>query len=172
MNTLTKKIFIFLAIGLFSSGWMLHSQNYVAIAKDGNVYDEANAKYITLNQDNEEVSVIPGMVFATAEHTPGWYKVEYSPGLHAFVPEPIVSTNFNQLKAGNYDIKNNPGQSLTVEGSGDNWTGITNGQKFKGEKWKDIIVFLDDNNNIAFSLVDIGNGPVAITYDNSVTKFF
>ena len=156
----------------FGGYFTLGAQNYVAIAKDGNVYDEANAKYVTMNQDNEDVAVVTGMVFATTEHTPGWYKVEYSPGLHAFIPDQIVASNFSQLKPGTYDIKNNPGQKLTVEGSDDNWTGTVNGQQFKGVKWEDIIIFKDNNNNVSYSLVDIGHGPIDISYDNKVTKFF
>ena len=155
-----------------SCGMMATAGDYVAVAKDGNVYDEANAKYITLNQNNDEVSVIPGMVFETFQHTPGWYKVEYSPGLHAFIPEQIVATNFVEPKAGTYDIKNNPGKKLTVDGSGSNWNATANGKSYKGTRAEDILIFVDESNNTAFSLVDLGNGPVAITYDNAVTKFF
>ena len=165
-----KIIFSLAALGMCSV--FAYAQNYVAIAKDGNVYDEANAKYITLNQNNDEVSVIPGMVFASSEHTPGWYKIEYSPGLHAFIPDQIVANNFNEVKPGTYSIKNNNGKQLTVEGSGDSWTAKADGNTFKGVKWEDILVFVDANNKVTYSLVDLGEGPVAITYDNNVTKFF
>lgn len=150
----------------------LSAQNYVAITREGNVYDEASAKYITLNQNNDEVAVIPGMVFPTSEHTPGWYMVEYSPGLHAFIPDQIVASNFQEIKPGSYTIKNNANKQLKAEGSGDNWTATVDGTTFKGVKWEDILVFVDANNNIAYSLVDLGEGPIAITYDNKVTKFF
>lgn len=146
--------------------------DYVAIAKDGNVYDEASAKYITVNQNNDEVAVIPGMVFSTTEHTPGWYKIEYSPGVHAFIPEQIVATSFNLVAPGTYDVANNPGHKLTVEGSGDTWNASAEGKSYKGKKAQDILIFLDNQNNIAFSVVDLGHGPVVITYDNNVTKFF
>lgn len=148
------------------------ANNYVAIAKNGNVYDEASAKYVTLNQNNDEVSVIPGMVFETSQHTPGWYKVQYSPGLHAFIPESITAGNYKQLQPGTYEIKNNPGHKLAVQCEGDNWTASTDGKSYKGVKSEDILIFLDNTNNVAFSLVDLGTGPIAITYDNSVTKFF
>ena len=163
-------IFSVIAIGMCSA--LLNAENYIAVAKDGKVYDEASAKYVTLNQNNDEVSVIPGMVFETSEHTPGWYKIEYSPGLHAFIPDQIVATNFIELKPGNYSIKNNPGKILNIEGSNDNWTATVDGNSYKGVKWEDILVFLDQNNKVAYSLVDVGDGPVAITYDNSITKFF
>lgn len=148
------------------------ANDYVAIAKDGNVYDEASTKYITVNQNNENVSVIPGMVFATSQHTPGWYKVEYSPGLHAFIPEQITSGSFVEVKPGIYNITNNPGHQLKAEGSGDNWTATVDGKSYKGNKYQDIIIFKDNNNNIVYSLVDLGNGPISISYENSVTNFF
>lgn len=171
MKTIYKNILTALTLIVFGVGGVF-AQNYVAIAKNGNVYDDANAKYITVNQNNDDVSVVPGMVFATSQHTPGWFKVEYSPGLHAFIPEQIVATNFNQLQPGTYDVKNNTGQKLNAQGSGDNWTATVDGQTYKGVKSEDILVFVDGNNNVAFSLVDFGNGPIAISYDNSVTKFF
>ena len=170
MKTIFKYLFASAVCLICISG--VSAQDYVAIAKDGNVYDDANAKYITVNQNNDDVAVIPGMVFETSQHTPGWYKVEYSPGLHAFIPDQIVSSNFNAVKPGTYDIKNNPGHKLTAQADGDNWSANVEGKNFKGIKNQDIIVFMDDNNKIAFSLVDIGDGPIAITYDNSVTKFF
>ena len=166
------KVLLAVCLGLIAGVNLTVAQNYIAVAKDGNVYDESNAKYITLNQTNDEVAVIPGMVFATTEHTPGWYKVEYSPGLHAFIPDQIVASNFKEIQPGSYDIKNNTGKKLKVEGSGDNWNATIAGNSFKGVKWEDILLFMDGNNQIAYSVVDLGNGPIAITYDNSITKFF
>ena len=158
-----------MALFTFTFAW---ADDYIAIAKDGNVYDESNAKYITVNQNNEDVAVIPGMVFSTTQHTPGWYKVEYSPGLHAFIPDQIAATNFKPVAAGSYEIKNNPGKKLEASVNGDAWTAIVDGKSFKGKKFEEIILFVDPSNNIAYSLVDIGSGPIAITYDNNVTKFF
>lgn len=163
-------------ISLFSIGLMgivgMSAQDIVTVAKNGNVYDEANAKYITVNQNNDDVSVIPGMVFNSSEHLPGWYKVEYSPGLHAFIPEGIVASSFNTVVPGTYDIQNHPGLKLTAENSGDSWNATVNGNVYKGKDIQNVIVFYNDNNSIAYSLVDLGNGPVVIDYDNSVTKFF
>lgn len=171
-----KKIFKILSVAftmaLLGASSVSYAQDYIAIAKNGNVYDEANAKYITLNQNNEDVNVIVGMVFSTTEHTPGWYKIEYSPGLHAFIPEQIVSSNFNTVSPGTFSLVNNPGQKITVENNGGVWAANANGKTYKGVKSENILVFLDDSKKVAFSLVDLGNGPIAITYDNSVTKFF
>lgn len=168
-----KKIFgIFSVLALGFSSVTVFADDYIAVAKNGNVYDEANAKYITLNQNNDEVSVVPGMVFKTNEHKPGWYQVEYSPGLHAFIPEQIVATNFNPIKGGSYKISNNPSQTLNISGNGDEWTATIGGQTYKGSKFEQIVIFEDNEGDVAFSLVDIGSGPIVITYDNAVTKFF
>lgn len=154
------------------AGLTASAEDYIAISKNGNVYDEPNAKYVTLNSNNDNVAVLPGMVFAVSEHTPGWYKVEYSPGLHAFIPEGIAATSFNSVTPGTYDIKNNPGQKIAAQGSGNDWTATVDGKTYKGKQTQDLVVFYDNANNIIFSLVDVGNGPIAISYDNSVTKFF
>ena len=151
----------------------LSAQDYVTVGKDGNVYDEANAKYITVNQNNDDVTIVSGMVFATSQHTPGWYMIEYSPGLHAFIPEQIVITPTIAPQPGIYDIKNKPGQKLNVRNDGDEWIASVDGLDFRGVKSDNVIVFLDGSTNaVAYSLVDLGSDPIAITYDNSVTKFF
>ena len=171
MKTNYLKFLTLLALGIITY-IPLAAENLIAVAKNGSVYDEANAKYVTLNQNNEDVNVIPGMVFEASQHTPGWYKVEYSPGLHAFIPEQIIASNFNTVSPGTYSFQNNPGQNISVQNSGDVWTAIVNGTNYQGKIIDNILVFVDENNKIAFSLVDIGNGPIAVTYDNSVTKFF
>lgn len=171
MKTKTLKYLSVVAFG-FILPIPMFADNYVAIAKNGNVYDEANAKYITVNQNNEDVNIIPGMVFKTSEHTPGWYKVEYSPGLHGFIPDQISASDFKSLSPGDFNVSNNPGQKITIQSSGEEWTGIIEGKTYKGIKNDNIIVFVDESGNILFSLVDIGNGPMVMTYDNSVTKFF
>ena len=166
------KIIKYLFVAMVATSGTAFAADYVAVAKSGNVYDDASAKYVTVNQNNDDVAVVPGMVFVTTEHTPGWYKVEYSPGIHAFIPEQITASDFSPVKEGSYDISNYAGKKLTVNGSGDNWKATVDGKEYKGVKNQDILIFLNDKNNIAFSLVDLGNGPIAICYDNSVTKFF
>lgn len=171
MKNFAKHMLAFLTFISFAS-FNSMAQDLIVVAKEGNVYDEASAKYITLNQNNEEVAVIPGMVFATSQHTPGWFKVEYSPGLHAFIPDQIASTEIQPVKPGTYNVTNNPGQKIIVTGAGDTWAAECNGKNYKGVMINNILLFEDDNHKPAFSLTDIGNGPVAISYDNAVTKFF
>ena len=166
-----KKYLLIISLAI-STAINIAAQDFVTVAKDGFVYDEPNAKYITVNQDNEDVKVIPGMVFKTNQHTPGWYKVEYSPGLHAFIPEQIAATSFNPVKSGTYELVNQPGQKIEVNINGDNSSALINGKSYKGKIYQDLVVFSDDSGNISFTLVDVGNGPIAITYSNDVTKFF
>lgn len=163
--------FSFLLSSLIIAGNCL-ADNFIAVSKDGKVYDEASAKYVTLNQDNDEVNVIPGMVFKTTEHAPGWYLVEYSPGLRAYIPDQIVANSFVSPKPGTYKISNNPSQTLSITQSGDNWNATLGAQSYTGSRFEDVVVFNDSDQKIAFSLVDLGNGPIVISYDNDVTKFF
>lgn len=165
-----KKIFIPLTLSFCTS--LGFAADYIAVNKEGKVFDQANGKYVTENQEGSEVSVIPGMIFSTTEHVPGWYKIEYSPGLHAFIPEQIVASNFNAPKPGNYSVKNNPSQSVTVQNDGNGWSVVVNGKTYNGNIDGDIVIFFDESGNVAFSLVDLGQGGIVITYDNVVTKFF
>lgn len=166
-----KKILSLLTL-LLAVSFAGFAQDYVAVAKNGNVYDDANVKYITVNQNNDDVSVVPGMVFATSQHLPGWYKVEYSPGLNGFIPEQITTGNFVTVNPGTYNIANQPGHKITASGGNGVWSATVDGKSYNGTNFQEIIIFKDNSGNIAYSIVDFGNGPIAITYDNSVTKFF
>ncbi|MCH5222526.1 MAG: hypothetical protein J1E82_00665 [Muribaculaceae bacterium] len=161
-----------LALGLFVASFSLWAADYVAVGREGNIYDGANNKYITENQMGDQLKVVPGMVFSTSEHLPGWYKVEYSPGLHAYLPEQLLASNFNTPKPGSYKVTNNPSQTVSVQNDGANWTVSANGKTFKGNLKDNVVIFVDENNNPAFSLVDLGQGGIVISYDNAVTKFF
>ena len=156
-------------LSLASSVW---GADYVAVAKEGKVFDDPSPKYVTLNEKNVEVIVSPGMAFKTSEHLPGWYLIEYSPGLRGYLQEQTVSTSVSQPMAGTYEIKNNPGHKITIQKQGDNWTASSEGKTYNGTNNEDIVVFMDNQGNIAFSLVDLGDGPVVMTYENSITEFF
>ena len=150
----------------------MSADDFIAVGKEGNVFDQPNGKYITENQAGDEVSLIPGMVFKTSEHQPGWYKVEYSPGLHAYLPEQIVAASFNKPQPGKYNLKNNPAQTITIQNNGDKWTAEIDGKEYAGNLNENILIFIEEGGNIVFSLVDLGDDGIAITYDNNVTNFF
>ena len=165
-----KKILTFFVFSCVTLG--IHADNYIAVDKNGKVFDEANTKYVTLNQNNAEVAVLPGMVFKSLEKSPGWTMIEYSPGLRAFIQENIISSSLNSPTPGTYDVKNLPGQKLTAEQNGEEWKGTVSGKTYNGKKYGEIVIFVDDSNQPAYSLVDLGSGTIVMSYDNSVTNFF
>lgn len=149
------------------------ADTFIAVNKETKVFDEPDATgYVTLNQKNEEVTALPGMVFKSSENKGGWNLVEYSPGLRGYISDQVKQSKFVLPKAGTYKVANKPADKLTVECNGDKWTATVAGKTYQGESSGNIVVFLDDRNTPAYSLVDFGNGPIVMTYDNSVTKFF
>lgn len=168
-----KRIFKALLIGFLSLGcFSLFAENYVAVGKPGKIFDEANTKYVTVNKNNNELSVMPGMVFKSFEKSPGWEMIEYSPGLRAFIQENITTVNLQEPQAGSYEIKNAPGKKVNIEKNGDSWTASDGAAKFTGTKQGQIIIFPDDTKNPVYSLVNLGGEGIVITYDNAVTNFF
>lgn len=169
--SLLKRIF-FLLIGFFSFVASVFAEDYVVISKDGKVFDDASPKYVTLNEKNEEVMLIPGMVFKTTEHLPGWYLIEYSPGLRGYIQDQIVASNIKSPEPGTYNLKNSPDKKINIEKSGKNWKASYNGKNYSGSQFENIIIFNNESGNPAFSLVNLENGVVVISYDNALTKFF
>ena len=157
---------------ILSSAFSVCAEDFVAVTKNAKVYDEPSGKYVTLNQNNEDVSPVPGMVFKSFEHTPGWYKIEYSPGLHGFIPEQVVSLISSTPQPGTYKVANNAGETVTVSKDGTSWSIMTGDKKYPGTENNNVIVFTNAKGDPAYSLVDLGNGGIVINYDNSVTKFF
>ena len=154
------------------TSFQVYGASYVVVSKNAKVYDEPSAKYVTLNQDNMEVSPVPGMVFKTDEHTPGWFKIEYSPGLHAYIPEQFVASDIKEPQTGSYKVANNPGETVSVKKNGSEWTAVSGGKTYKGIIDGNIIIFLNDDGYPSYSLVDLGQGGMVISYDNAVTNFF
>lgn len=164
---------------LFSSASLLlmplavFADGFIVVGKDSKVFDEPNAKgYVTLNQKDEEVSVLPGMVFKHHERANGWYVVEYFPGLRGYMSEQAKAAGCVSPKAGEYSVSNNPSQKITITNSNGKWTAIAGDGSYSGICEDNVVVFYDSKKNIAYSLVDLGDGPVIMSYDNSVTKFF
>lgn len=170
-----KFLKLYFSAAIFSLSFLYgEGQDFITVNREGNIYDQANAKYITENQDGEEINVMPGMVFKTSERTPGWYKIEYSPGLHAYIPEQITANGLKEPQPGSYKVANNPIEILEVHKNGEDWTALSGNTTFKGIVFNGIVVFNDnaDNGKPKYSLVDLGSGPIVINYDNSLTKFF
>lgn len=161
------------ALMLSAASLPVAAETYVAVDKPAKVFDEPNARgYVTLNTKNQEVAPLPGMVFKSIENSNGWHQVEYSPGLRGYISGQSVASKTLAPGAGNYKIANMPGATLNAEKSGETWKATVNSKSYSGKETGGIVVFLGADGNPAFSLVDYGEGPVAMAYDNSVTNFF
>jgi hypothetical protein len=148
------------------------AQTLIAISKPAKVFDEPNAKgYVTLNQKNEEVHLEPGMAFRTFDEVKGWYLIEYSPGLRGYVSK-FRTAEAVPPKAGTYKVANKPDEKITVTLNGDKWSATSGNKKFTGATADNIVYFLDENKKAAYSLVDLGEGPIVMSYDNTLTRFF
>lgn len=148
-------------------------EEYIIVGKDAKVFDEPNAKgYVTLNRKNEEVILTPGMIFKTLENSKGWYIIEYSPGLRGYLSEQCKVTTLNAPAPGVYAVANAPSQKIDISTNADSWSATVGDTRYNGKAVGKVIVFTDNKGKMAYSLVDIGDGPIAISYDNAVTNFF
>ena len=166
-----------IASGLFFASSLAFStimaDTFIAVNKEAKVFDEPDATgYVTLNQKNEEVTALPGMVFKLSENKGGWNLVEYSPGLRGYISDQVKQSKFILPKAGTYKVANKPTDKITVVTNAGKWSASIGGKTYQGDLSGNIVVFFDDKKMPAYSLVDFGNGPIVMTYDNSVTKFF
>lgn len=147
------------------------ADTFVAIGEGAKVFDEPNAKgYVTLNMANQEVAPLPGMAFKVMDDSPGWYLIEYSPGLRGYLSKQTVAKS-SAPKEGTYAVSNAKTVKVTVVKNGDAWTLTTGGNTFKGKDFDGVIVFNGQDGNPAYTLTDTGSGTIVMSYDNAVTKF-
>lgn len=163
-------------LNLFAAAIAISSsaQSYVVIDREANVYDQPNSKqYVTTNMNGDEVKLSRGMVFKKVESATGFDKIEYTPGINGFVLSSI-EVPASALKApqpGTYPIANASGKSVTVEKTGTDWSATLDGKKYSGIDQGNIILFYGSDSNPIVSLVNLSGTPVAITYDNTYTRF-
>lgn len=157
-----------LGLSLFAYG-----DNFIIVGKEAKVFDEPNAKgYVTINKNNEDVTLLPGMVFKVVESKEGWYVIEYSPGLRGYLSEQAKATVTQMPEAGTYTVENASYQKLIVYEDSDTWSATIGDREFLGELTDNAIVFFDDKGKPSYSLTNIGSGPIVMSYDNSITNFF
>ena len=167
---LNRKLILLSALAISLSAF---AEEYIIVGKDAKVFDEPNAKgYVTLNRNNEEVILTPGMIFKTLDKAKGWYIIEYSPGLRGYLSEQCKVSIAKAPTPGTYTVTNYPSQKMNVTASENEWTASIGDNQYKGKTYGKVVVFLDNNGKIAYSLVDLGDGTIAISYDNAVTNFF
>lgn len=160
---------------MICSAFAARGEEYAVIMTDSKIYEEPNARgYVAKNMNDEEVTVSKGMVFKVLEKTNGWEIVEYTPGLRGYIMETVVapSADLSAPVAGGYNPVNNPAEVANISNADGVWTISVNGHNLKGNKSGNVIVFLDDKNQMAYSLVVIDGRKMVYSYDNSLTKFF
>lgn len=150
------------------------AQNFMAVGKPSKVFDtpDATKGYVTMNQNNDEVHIVPGMVFRLHETKNGWSLVEYSPGLRGYVSEQVQAADkMVAPKTGAYSVANNPKEKVRVTNAGDLWTLSSSDKTYSGRAFGKMVVFFEEK-KACYSLIDLGEGGLVINYDNSVTNFF
>lgn len=165
--------FIF-AIAAIALSLTASAQNFLAVGKTSKIFDTPDAAkgYVTLNQNNEEVSIVPGMVFRLYETKNGWSLVEYSPGLRGYVSEQVQAADKMIMpQTGSYTVANNPDEKVNITNAGDLWTLSSPDVTLSGRAFGKIVVFFNEKKP-CYSLIDIGEGGLVINYHNDVTKFF
>lgn len=149
------------------------ADSFVVVEKPAKIFDEPNVKgYVTLNTRNQEVAPSPGMVFKSLENSNGWHLVEYSPGLRGYISDQRLVKPTRIPKAGSYKVTNKPGANLNVSSSGDKWMAEIDGIKYQGIVSDNVIIFMNSENQPAYSLAVVGEDVIAMCYDNNCTGFF
>lgn len=169
------RLFLVSLLAIFSLQ-ILRAEEYVVIAKDSKLFDTpiASNEYATKNGDDADCLVRPGMTLRLVEHKKGWDVVEYSPGLRAMVMQTILlaPASVKVPAPGNYNVANNPKERVTVTNTGADWL-ITSGTKhYKGKRAGNAVVFLNNKNELVYSLLNIGKTPYVYNYTNEILKFF
>lgn len=161
------------AICLLASSFSAFAEDYFVVGNSAKVFDSPDATgYVSLNSKNQEVCLSPGMVFPEKERQTGWTVIEYSPGIRGYVSDQAKAQKTVVPKPGRYSVTNNPSEKINTTLSADVWSAIIGGKTLKGKVSGYAVVFFDASGHPAYSLVDLGEGPVVMTYDNAVTKFF
>lgn len=145
---------------------------FVTVSEEGKVFDGPSADYVTLNKNNEEVTLLPGMVFKCLESTNGWSLIEYSPGLRGYVSEQIETLDSRTPRPGLYNVANSKKETVYVKKEGDQWSLTVGFTTYSGSFADNAVIFYDANGNEAYSLADFGSGCVVMNYDNKITNFF
>lgn len=154
---------------------MAHAQSYVAVNTSTKVFDQASAQgYVTQNQQGKDVVLSAGMAFKNTDATPGWDVIEYTPGLRGYIMKTneVPEAQLRMPSAGSYKVANEPSVVLAVTENGGVWEAKAGNVSYKGKSFGKIVVFFAKDGNQAYTLLDYGKGPVAMSYSNKITNFF
>lgn len=150
------------------------ADDFVVVAKESKVFDGPSVnEYPTRNVAGEEIMLKEGMVFKVESFDKGWYLIEYSPGLRAYLAATMVATDKLSIPStGVFKIANVAGEVLNFVKDGESFKASLKDKTYKGERAGEAVVFKDESGNIAFSLVTMNGLPYAWSYSNNATKFF
>lgn len=169
MKTLLSFI-IFITCSLMAS-----AQSYIVIAKESRIFDQPNVRsYPTTNTSGTDVVLVRGMAFKSIGGIQnGWYKIEYTPGLNAFILQSQIadSAKLGMPASGIYSIANSMAK-LTVTLEGNEWKATDGTSSYSGSIYENVVVFTDKFGNTAYTLVVLEGNPMVFSYNNDITKFF
>lgn len=149
------------------------AEGLVVISSPAKLYDQPNIKgYATLNRDNQEVTVSPGMVFKCRESKNGWSQIEYVPGISAFVMDSHIARSTQTPSPGTYKMNNGDSTFIITNDNGE-WkmTDSATGTVSSGKAFSKGVVFFDKFGNPSYTLTRIDGKTYLYTYDPKVTKF-
>lgn len=151
------------------------AQDYIVVSHEANLFDEPSAKsYATTNQAGDDILVTPGMAFKKVDSRNGWDRIEYTPGLKAYINGSMeyAPARLSQPKPGDYVTANSAQKvSVSTDGQG-NWKAVSDKGTYAGKAFGNVVVFNDQYQNQALSLVTAGGKTYLFDYNNGVTKFF
>ena len=151
------------------------AEKYAAILKDAKVYEEADPQgFVAQNMKGKDITVSTGMVFEVVDEKPGWYVVEYSPGIRGFLVQSftVPSGELQKPEAGDYPLSNNKEVIVNVAFADGAWTLSSNGLNLSGQQKGNVVAFSDKEGNMKYSLVKFGGKNYIFDYSNDITHFF
>lgn len=152
------------------------SQSLVAIGNETKIFEKPNVNsYATTNTQGQDITLSAGMVFLQSDNNSGWTKIQYTPGLNAYLLNSLIAgtDSLKPLKNGSFTVKNNPSVTVSISGAGTPAITLKTGDKvYTATVEGNIALFKDQYGNPAYSFVELNGQPTVYSYDNNVTHFF
>lgn len=152
------------------------AQSLVTIGNETKIFEKPNVNsYATTNTQGQDITLTPGMVFQQSENNGGWTKIQYTPGLNAYLLDSVLakSSALKPLKNGSFTVKNAPSVTVSISGAGTPAITLKAGDKvYTATLDGNMALFKDQYGNPAYSFVELNGQPTVYSYDNNVTHFF
>lgn len=153
------------------------ARDFVVIAKEAKVFEKPNTKaYATTNREGNDVNLSSGQAFECLETKDGWHKIVYSPGLKGYILDLMCApaSSLKMPQPGSYKVGNDAADTLKAVKNAAGWTASSTKHpvQLRGEVFGNVIVFAASDGVPVYSLTVLSGKPVAMAYDNSITKYF